>query len=112
MINTLRDILGIPNILVGGARVDSAVPGATSSEGYVWTRDSLFMGILHGSDAVQSRSGVRMMPIAAANMEFEGMKAGQYDALDLTRRNVWADESHLFKVIDSDLGFVLTDCLA
>ena len=112
VINTLRDILGIPNILVGGARVDSAVPGATSSEGYVWTRDSLFMGILHGSDAVQSRSGVRMMPIAAANMEFEGMKAGQYDALDLTRRNVWADESHLFKVIDSDLGFVLTNCLA
>jgi hypothetical protein len=53
-----------------------------------------------------------MMPIAAANMEFEGMKAGQYDALDLTRRNVWADESHLFKVIDSNLGFVLTDCLA
>lgn len=111
VLSTLRDILGIPNILVGAARIDGAVPGAASSESYIWTADSLFMGILHGSDAVQSRSGVRMMPIAAANMEFEGMKAGQYDALDLTRRNVWADESHLFKVIDGNLGFVLTDCL-
>ena len=69
------------------------------------------MGILKGSDAIQSRGGVRMMPVAAANMEFEAMRAGQYDALDLTRRNVWADESHLFKVIDGELGFVLTDCL-
>jgi ABC-type oligopeptide transport system substrate-binding subunit len=69
------------------------------------------MGILHGSDAVQSKSGVRMMPVAAANMVFEDMKAGQYDALDLTRRNVWADESNLIKVIDGNLGFVLTDCL-
>jgi len=60
---------------------------------------------------VQSRSGVRMGPIAAANMVFEDVKAGQYDELDLTRRNVWADESHLFKVVDGDLGFVLTDCL-
>lgn len=111
VLSTLRDVLGIPNILVGAARIDNAVPGASSSEGYIWTSDSLFMGILHGSDAVQSRSGVRMMPVAAANMEFEGMKAGQYDALDLTRRNVWADEAHLFKVIDGDLGFVLTDCL-
>jgi len=111
VITTLRDILGIPNILVGAARVDSAAPGLASNEGYIWTRDTLFMGILHGSDAVQSRSGVRMMPIAAANMEFEGIKAGQYDKLDLTARNVWADESQLYKVIDSNLGFVLTSCL-
>jgi hypothetical protein len=111
VINTLRDILGIPNILVGQARQDTAVAGATSSESYIWTEDTLFMGILRGSDAVQSRSGVRMGPIAAANMVFEDVKAGQYDELDLTRRNVWADESHLFKVVDGDLGFVLTDCL-
>jgi len=111
VISTLRDILGISNILVGAARQDTAVPGASSSEGYIWTNDSLFMGILHGSDAVQSKSGVRMMPVAAANMVFEDMKAGQYDALDLTRRNVWADESNLIKVIDGNLGFVLTDCL-
>ena len=111
VITTLRDILGIPNILVGAARVDNAAPGLASNEGYIWTRDTLFMGILHGSDAVQSRSGVRMMPIAAGNMVFEDIKAGQYDKLDLTARNVWADESQLYKVIDSDLGFVLTSCL-
>ena len=111
IINVLRDILGIPNILVGAARQDTAAPGLASSESYIWTGDSIFMGILHGADAIQSRSGVRMMPIAAANMVFEDVRAGQYDALDLTRRNVWADESHKFQVIDGNLGFVLTDCL-
>jgi len=111
VLNVLRDVLGIPNIHVGAARQDTAVPGAASSESYIWTGDSIFMGILHGSDAVQSKSGVRMMPVAAANMVFETMKAGQYDELDLTRRNVWADESQKFQVIDGDLGFVLTDCL-
>jgi len=49
--------------------------------------------------------------VAAVNLEFEAMKAGQYDKLDLTARNVWADMSHLYKVVDGDLGFVLTDCL-
>ena len=51
------------------------------------------------------------MPVAAANMVFETLKAGQYDELDMTRRNVWADESQKFQVIDGNLGFVLTDCL-
>ena len=111
VISVLRDILGIPNIHVGAARRDTAVPGAASSESYIWTGDSIFMGILHGSDSIQSRNGVRMMPVAAVNLEFEAMKAGQYDKLDLTARNVWADMSHLFKVVDGDLGFVLTDCL-
>jgi len=111
VLSVLRDVLGIPNILVGAARQDTAVPGASSSESYIWTGDSIFMGILHGADAVQSRSGVRMMPVAAANMVFETLKAGQYDELDMTRRNVWADESQKFQVIDGNLGFVLTDCL-
>jgi len=69
------------------------------------------MGILHGSDATQNRNGARMEPVAAVNLEFEAMKAGQYDKLDLTARNVWADMSHLYKVVDGNLGFVLTDCL-
>ena len=70
------------------------------------------MGILRGSDAiVQKSGGVKAMPVAAMNFEFGGMVAGQYDSLDRTRRYVYAEESHLFKVIDSSLGFVLTDCL-
>jgi hypothetical protein len=111
VINTLRDVLGVPYIHVGAARRDTAVPGAASSESYIWTGDSIFMGILHGSDATQNRNGARMEPVAAVNLEFEAMKAGQYDKLDLTARNVWADMSHLYKVVDGNLGFVLTDCL-
>lgn len=108
----LRDILGISNILVGEARQDVAIPGAASSEGYIWTADTIFMGILHGSDAiVQKSGGVKAMPVAALNFEFSGMVAGQYDSLDRTRRTVYAEESHIFQAIDADLGFVLTDCL-
>jgi len=108
----LRDILGIPNIMVGEARQDVAIPGASSSEGYIWTADTIFMGLLKGSDAiVQKSGGVKAMPVAALNFEFGGMVAGQYDSLDRTRRHVYAEESHIFQAIDADLGFVLTDCL-
>jgi hypothetical protein len=69
VIAVLRDVLGIPNIHVGQARQDTAVPGATSSESYIWTGDSLFMGILRGSDAIVQKSGnVKGMPVAALNL--------------------------------------------
>ena len=108
----LRDVLGIPNIFVGQARQDTAVPGATSSESYIWTGDSLFMGILRGSDAIVQKSGnVKGMPVAALNLSFNDMVSGQYDSLDKTRRYVWGEEVNTFHAVDSTLGFVLTDCL-
>ena len=71
VIGVLRDVLGIPNIFVGQARQDTAVPGATSSESYIWTADSLFMGILKGSDAIVQKSGnVKGMPVAALNLSY------------------------------------------
>jgi hypothetical protein len=108
----LRDVLGIPNIFVGQARQDTAVPGATSSESYIWTGDRLFMGILRGSDAIVQKSGnVKGMPVAALNLSFNDMVSGQYDSLDKTRRYVWGEEVNTFHAVDSTLGFVLTDCL-
>ena len=108
----LSDVLGIPNIMVGEARIDSAVPGASASEGYIWTADSLFLGILHGSDAIVQKGGnVKGMPVAALNFEFGGMVAGQYDDLGKIRRYVYAEECHTFQAIDSNLGYILTDCL-
>ena len=108
----LRDVLGIPNIFVGQARQDTAVPGATSSESYIWTGDSLFMGILRGSDAIVQKSGnVKGMPVAALNLAYNDMVSGQYDSLDKTRRYVWGEEVNTFHAVDSTLGFVLTDCL-
>ena len=112
VIAVLRDILGIPNILVGQARQDNAVPGATSSEAYIWNNESIFMGILRGSDAIVQKSGnVKGMPVAALNFQFGNMVAGQYDSLDKTRRYVYAEEVNQFKAIDSTLGHVVTDCL-
>ena len=110
VLQILRDVLGIPNIYVGAARRDTAVPGATSSESYIWTEDSLFMGILRGSDAIVQKSGnVKGMPTAALNLEFGGMIAGQYDSLDKTRRYVYAEEVHEFKAIDGTLGRIITN---
>ena len=71
------------------------------------------MGILRGSDAIVQKSGnVKGMPTAALNLEFGGMQAGQYDSLDSTRRYVYAEEVHDFKLIDASLGFVITDCIS
>ena len=112
VIAVLRDVLGIPNIHVGQARQDTAVPGATSSESYIWTGDSLFMGILRGSDAIVQKSGnVKGMPVAALNLAFSDMVSGQYDSLDRTRRYVWGEEVNTFHAVDSTLGRIITDCL-
>jgi hypothetical protein len=112
VIAVLRDVLGIPNIHVGQARQDTAVPGATSSESYIWNGETIFMGILRGSDAiVQKSGGVKAMPVAALNFQFGNMVAGQYDSLDKTRRYVYAEEVQSFQAIDSTLGHVLTDTL-
>ena len=112
VIGVLRDVLGIPNIYVGQARQDTAVPGATASESYIWTGDSLFMGILKGSDAIVQKSGnVKGMPVAALNLSFNDMVAGQYDSLDKTRRYVYAEEVSVYHAVDSSLGRIITDCL-
>jgi len=109
VIEVLRSVLGIPNIYVGAARQDTAEPGATSSEGYIWGGDKLFMGILRGADAIVQKSGnVKGMPVAALNFQFGSMVAGQYDSLDKTRRYVYAEEVSQYKAIDSTLGHVLT----
>ena len=112
VIAVLRDVLGIPNVYVGQARQDTAVPGATASESYIWTGDSLFMGILHGSDAIVQKSGnVKGMPVAALNLSFQNMVAGQYDSNDKTRRYVYGEEVGVFHAVDSTLGYIITDCL-
>jgi hypothetical protein len=112
VLEVLRDVLGIPNIFVGQARQDTAIPGAASSESYIWTGDSLFMGILKGSDAIVQKSGnVKGMPVAALNLSYTDMVAGQYDSLDKTRRYVYAEEVGVFHKVDSTLGRIITDCL-
>lgn len=112
VIEVLKDVLGIPNIYVGSARQDTAVPGATASEGFIWNQSTIFMGILRGSDAIVQKSGnVKGMPVAALNLQFSDMVAGQYDSLDRTRRYVYAEEVHKFHAVDSTLGRIITACV-
>ena len=49
------------------------------------------------------------MPTEALNLEFGVLQACQYDSLDSTRRYVYSEEVHDFKLIDASLGFVITD---
>ena len=112
IIQVLQNVLGIPNVYVGAARRETAVPGATSSESYIWTGDQIFMGIMKGSDAIVSKTGnVKAMPVTALDFEYKDMIAGQYDSLDLIRRYVWAESVNQFKMVDSSFGFLVTDCL-
>lgn len=112
IISVLRNVLGIPNVYVGAARRETAVPGATSSEGFIWTGDSIFMGIMKGSDSIVSKSGnVKAMPVTALDFEYKDMIAGQYDSLDLVRRYVWAESVNEFKMVDNSFAYLVTDCL-
>jgi hypothetical protein len=111
VLSVLRDVLGIPNIYVGQALRETAVPGATSSEAAIWDGTKCFMGILRGSDAIVQKSGnVKGMPVAALDLRFSDMVAGQYDSLDKTRRYVWGEEVNTFHAVDGTLGHVLTGC--
>ena len=51
------------------------------------------------------------MPVAALNLSYNDMVAGQYDSLDKTRRYVYAEEVGVFHAVDSTLGRIITDCL-
>jgi len=112
VLDVLRDVLGIPNVYVGAARRDTAVPGATASEAYIWTRDSLFCGVLRGADAITTKSGnVKAMPAAALNFQFGGPVAGQYDSIDGIARYVYAEEVQTFQALDASYGRIITGCL-
>ena len=111
VLSVLRDVLGIPNIYVGQALRETAVPGAISSESSIWNGTRVFMGILRGADAIVQKSGnVKGMPVAALDLRYSGMVAGQYDSNDKTRRYVWGEEVNTFHTVDSTLGHVLTGC--
>ena len=112
MIEVLRSVLNIPNVFVGSARRETAIPGATSSEANIWDGETIGLYIMRGSDAVAQKSGgVKAMPVAALNMMYKGLQAGQYDSLDLVRRHVWGEHVQLFKKVDADRGRLLTNCL-
>ena len=113
VIEVLRSVLNIPNVFVGSARRETAIPGATSSEANIWDGETIGLYIMRGSDAVAQKSGgVKAMPVAALNMQYKGLQAGQYDSLDLVRRHVWGEHVQLFKLVDATRGRLLTNCLS
>lgn len=112
VIGVLSSVLNIPNVFVGSARRETAIPGATSSEANIWDGETIGLYIMRGSDAVAQKSGgVKAMPVAALNMQYKSLQAGQYDSLDLVRRHVWGEHVQVFKKVDADRGRLLTNCL-
>jgi hypothetical protein len=112
VLEVLRSVLAVPNVYVGSARRETAIPGATSSEADIWDTETIGLYILRGSDAIAQKSGgVKAMPVAALNMQYKGLQAGQYDSLDLVRRHVWGEHVQQFRLVDADRGLRLTDCL-
>ena len=113
VLSVLRTVLNVPNVYVGSARRETAIPGATSSEADIWNRETIGLYILRGSDAIAQKSGgVKAMPVAALNMQYKGFVAGQYDSLDLVRRHVWGEHVQQFKLVDATRGRLLTNCLS
>ena len=110
-IEVLKEQLGIPNIFVGTARRETANPYQTSSEAQIWTDDSIFCGIMRGSDAVVNRGQVKAAPLAAVCLENFGMKSGEEPYKDI-RTDVWVEHRYQDKVLSSNYGYLLTDILA
>lgn len=111
VVAVLKSVLRIPNVFVGEARIETALPGIASSEADIWTGNSVFMGILKGSDAMETVNGVQLMPVAAVELQYEQMAAGTYDSINRLRRHVFADQCHAHKVLAQNYGFLLTSCL-
>ena len=111
VVAVLKSVLRIPNIFVGEARIETALPGVASSESDIWTPNTVFMGIMKGSDSVETVNGVQLMPVAAVELQYESMMAGTYDSINRIRRHVYVDQCHAHKVLAQNYGFVLTSCL-
>ena len=109
----LRQELNIPFVYVASARKDSAIPGGSSSNAFIWDSETIFCGRLQGTNELKQNSGnIKGAAVAALNFENESLTA---DAEDEWSRNVCvvrAMERHVYKVIDSNTGFVVTNCLA
>lgn len=113
ILEVLRDQLGIPNILVGAARRETAVAGATSSEAQIWEAETIGLYLMRGGDPQVGRSGnVKVMPLCAVDLRFQDYIAGEYDDLDMVRKNVYGEHVQQFKLIDATRGRLLTNCLA
>lgn len=112
VISVIKNELKIPHVYIGSARAETANPGQSSAESQIWTDSSIFCGILKGSDAIIQKSGtVKAMPVAALNFELFSMNASQFDSPDSVRRTVWVEEQHIFKEVDTSLGFIVTACI-
>ena len=113
ILEVLRDQLGIPNILVGAARRETAVAGATSNEAQIWDAETIGLYLMRGGDPQVGRSGnVKIMPLCAVDLRFQDYIAGEYDDLDMVRKNVYGEHVQQFKLIDATRGRLLTNCLA
>jgi len=113
IIEVLRDQLGIPNILVGAARRETAVAGAASSESQIWEAETIGFYLMRGGDPQVGRSGnLKIMPLCAVDLRYKSYIAGEYDSLDMVRKNVYGEHVQQFKLIDATRGRLITNCLA
>lgn len=112
VVSVIRSHLGIPNVYIGSARAATSNPGQTFTDGQIWNDATIFCGILKNSESSVKKSGdVEAVPRAALNFEYRSMFASQFDSPDSVRRTVWVEEQHIFKAVDTSLGFIVTACI-
>lgn len=111
VIEVLKSVLGFKDIRVGRARNNSANPAQTQTTADIWNSDFLWLGVLKSPDgAVVGNSGsVKTSPASVLTLEVEGMKSGQYDSLDMVRRQVWVEHEYVNKVIKPEFGYLLRE---
>lgn len=106
----LSNILGIPNVYVGASRYEGVRQGGTSAEVDVWA-DGVWMGNLRGGNPIASGNRVRVSAVGLADFVYEEDNAGRYDTPDMVARNIWLEHIHQYKVLDSNQGYYISDCV-
>lgn len=110
VVNMLRQILEIPNVYIGSSRYEANRQGDSSSEVDMWA-DGLWMGNLRGGNPVASGNRVRVSAVGLVKFEYAAGLAGMYDSRDGILRNLWLEDIHQYKPLDSNQGYYVSDCV-
>ncbi len=107
----LADYLGLDAVLVGRARINTAVEGQTASYARVWDGTNATKG---GAALLRVKKGGGLKDVLSmANFEWKGRETFTYDSSKGARggKIVRVAETHVIKSIATDVGYLFQDCL-
>ena len=110
----ISGITGIPraNIWVPGAQSNTANPGQTVARADIWDSTKVWMGLMGSTEYAQTKTGIRMDAIAAADFRAgSGVDVQAEDMINPNGRLQVVSELHDYRIVEDTLGYVFTGVL-